>query len=94
MSEPTHPIYTFRANLQTLNFLNNLQPDLHNSDPDLGRESADNHKTSRSTWLPGLTAGENRVLKHDGELTVNGLRAKYLKDTFTTGEDPILEIVT
>ncbi len=93
MSNPTHPVYTFRANLQTVNLYTHLHPDMHDNDPDRGRINADGHKNRRSTWIPGLTAGENMVLQHEGEVTVYGLKAQYIKDNYTTGDNPLLEVV-
>lgn len=93
MSDPKHPVYTFRANLQTVNVLSHLPPDRYDNDQDRGLENALAHKSRRSTWIPGLTAGENRVLSDGGEITVSGLKAQYIKDVYTVGDNPILELV-
>jgi len=94
MSAPKHPVYTFRVNLQTVDFLSFLIPDRYQSDQDLGLTEGENHKFNRSTWLPGLTGGDNIVKNHDDTFTVYGMQAQYLKDTYTTGENPVLTLVT
>lgn len=40
-----------------------LHPDMHDSDPDRGRVNAAQHDAQISTFLPGLSAGENIVRK-------------------------------
>jgi hypothetical protein len=96
MSDPEHPVITFQVNLTPLstedvgpltNLLNPhvLHPDRHQSDQDNAVAEFSNRENNRSTWLPGLLAGENRALKHGDQFTVNGLKALYIKDTYTSG---------
>lgn len=47
---------------------------------------------TRSTWFPDLLL-DNRELKHGGQFTVTGKIALYLKNTYTTGSNPLLSIV-
>jgi len=103
MSDPKHPIITFSVNLgrfanesigpkTNARDTNLLHPDMHDNDADRGRTNSNNHETQFSSWIPGLTAGENRVLADNGTLTVNGERATYLKKTYTTGDQPYLTV--
>lgn len=41
-----------------------LNPDQHTQHPDNGREMTDYRKYTRSSWFPGLRAGENVAKKH------------------------------
>ncbi len=93
MSNPSHPVYTFRVNLETLNRQGHLIPDMYQSDPAQGKLEGDNQKFTRSTWIPGMLNGENRALKHGDEFTAYGNKAIYLKNTYTLGDDPLLTIV-
>jgi len=99
-----HPVITFEVNLdvpKTEAFgpltseteVRILHPDRHQNDQDKAVTDIDNHKNNKSTWIPGLTVGENRALKHEDQFTADGLRATYLKDNYTTGLNPILKVV-
>lgn len=44
-----------------------LNPDQHTQHPDNGREMTDYRKYTRSSWFPGLRAGENVAKKHCDE---------------------------
>jgi len=105
MSNPKHPIITFRVNL-TNNSAENvgpntnpnnaaiLHPDMHNSDADVGRAAIDARTNQKVTYIPGFLTGENVKKNHDDTFTVYGLKAKYIKDTYTVGTNPILSVVT
>jgi hypothetical protein len=56
---------------------------------DEARTSIAQRKDHRSTWLPGLTAGENLALKEADEFTAYGARAIYLRDTYAAGWTPV-----
>lgn len=88
------PTITFRVNLETVNRYDWLQP-YFNTEP-VGNETepeGDNFKFTRSSWSPGLTL-TNINEKQNFEFTEYGLKAIYLKNTYTTGDDPLLEIVS
>lgn len=105
MSNPKNPIITFRINL-TLNSSesvgpntnpNNtaiLHPDMHDTDADRGRTNSAQHASQRLTFLPGLLAGENIVQVDDSTFIAYGMKASYLKRMFTTGTNPLLEVVS
>ncbi len=103
MAEPTHPIITFTVNLDNrrtedvgpntnLNNTRVLHPDMYDNDEDRGLINSLNHRTQFSSWMPGLTAGENRKLADDASFTVNGQRASYLKDVYASGSNPLLTV--
>lgn len=104
MSYPTHPVITFRVNLDNpsseqigpnTNARSTavLHPDMHDSDADRGRTNSVNHKTQFSSWLPGFLCSENIVKNDDGTITAYGQKATYLKNTYTTGTNPLLSVV-
>jgi hypothetical protein len=93
MSNPTHPIITFRVNLQTVNNNSHLTPDRYDSDQDRAQTNQANHSETRSTWIPGINL-DNRALKHGDEFIAYGQQATYLKNTYTTGANPTLTIVS
>ena len=103
MANPS-PEITFRVNLE----LNStelmgpktnsrspgiLHPDRHDNDQDRAVSNIANHVELRSTWIPGLSAANNREMKDGETFTEYGQNAIYLKDRYTTGDNPILEIV-
>lgn len=88
-----HPTIVFEVNLETVDRVSTLVPEMYQSSPDRGRTDADNQKTLRSTWIPGLNRG-NHELKHGDQFTVQGMQAYYLKTTYTTGSNPILKIIS
>jgi hypothetical protein len=101
----THPIITFRVNLQrnineqigsNLNAkdVNMLHPDLHDNSQDRGRTNAAQHDANKSTWLPGFLGGSNIVQIDNNTFVAYGQRATYLKNTYTNGPNPILEVVS
>lgn len=92
MSDVKHPSYTFRLN-STVDLIHYLHPDRHQSDQDRAQDEANQHAVLRSTWLPGLLRGENHVLNSDDTFTVYGAKAVYLKNTYTTGANPLLSVV-
>ena len=100
-----HPVITFRVNLERARDeaigpntnsrdVNLLHPDLHDNDPERGRTNAAQHDLNKSTWLPGLLAAENIVQIDNNTFTAYGQKATYLKNTYTTGPNPLLEIVS
>jgi len=94
MSEPTHPVYTFKVNLETLERNSWLLPYMTQPTGNQTEAEADNFKFTRSTWTPDLIRA-NYFKKHDDTFTVSGLKGQYLKDTYATGEpDAVLIDVT
>ncbi len=77
---------TFRVNL--------IEPDLlAHTMPVAPSDSASNFRETRSTWFPNLI-NNTRALKHNDEFTVTeSSLIKYLKDSYTTGDNPLLEVV-
>jgi len=105
MSNPKNPIINFRVNLslnkqETFGPVTNqtnvamLHPDMHNSNADTGRAASEQHENQKITWLPGFLSGENIEKNNDGTITAYGLKAKYLKDTYSVGANPILTVVS
>jgi len=70
-----------------------LPPPQHQTSPDRGRTDRANFPNTMSTWIPGLTAGENRQLKETGQFTVSGQRATYIRDTYGIGFAPCEQAV-
>jgi hypothetical protein len=71
-----------------------LSPDRHQNDQDNALVENSNRQSTRSLYLPGLLVGENRAgnhglggtnLVHGSMFTVKGLKALYIKDTYTNG---------
>lgn len=61
-----------------------LHPDMYTSDPDRGLASIANHAAQISTWVPGLTAGDNIVAKGGVETaTITGQQGVYIQDMAT-----------
>jgi hypothetical protein len=51
-------------------------------------------KYTRSTWLASLFPGVEFIAEKEGYVfTAYGQKAQYLKDTYTTGTDPVLKLV-
>lgn len=105
MAYPKHPIITFRLKLDRrmtedvgpVTNPNNtavLHPDRHDNDQDRGYQHEVQHNALRSTFVPGFLAGENIVKNDNDTFTAYGQKAKYLLDTYTTGANPILEVVS
>lgn len=105
MSNPKSPIITFKVNLSrnmseaigpVTNTKNTamLHPDRHNSDQDRGQAAQVQHDSLRSSYLPGFLTGENIIANNNETITAYGLKAQYLKDTYTTGDNPILTVVS
>lgn len=101
----THPIITFRVNVQRAaneaigpntnsKEVNLLHPDLHDNSPDRGRTNSSQHDDNRSTWIPGFLAGDNIVQIDNNTFVAYGQRATYLRNTYTTGDNPLLEVVS
>jgi len=105
MSNPKSPIITFSVNIaapmqESIGPVTNskntavLHPDRHVDDQDVGYQQQVQHDTLRSTYIPGFLNGENIVKNNDGTITAYGMKAKYLMDTYTTGANPILSVVS
>ncbi len=71
-----------------------LHPDMHDSSADRGRTNSGYHDRQKSTWLPGFLRGENIIDNDDGTITAYGMKAKYLLDTYSTGDAPLLTVVS
>lgn len=103
MSNPTHPVITFMVNLYNATeqigpntnarTTGVLHPDMGDNSPDRGRTSSAVHQTQFSSFIPGFLAGENIVKNDDGTFTAYGVKASYLKNTYTTGTNPLLSVV-
>lgn len=101
MSNPS-PTITFRVNL-TLPMKEAFgpnsdeygvnHPDRFQPDQDQAVTDISNRKNYRSVWLPGLGGTSNRALKHGDTFTAYGMNAIYIKNTYTTGLNPILTVV-
>lgn len=105
MSNPLTPIITFSVNLDRAGSENVgpvtnpnntavLHPDRHDNDQDRGYSNEVQHDANKSTFIPGFLTGENVVKNDDGTITAYGMKAKYLQDTYTTGDNPILSVVS
>lgn len=95
MSDVAHPVITFQVNLETVDRQGHLVPNRTQAATGETVAEADQMKNTRSIYLPGLLVGENKHrLKHGDQFTVKGLKAKYLKDLYTTGTNPVLKVVS
>lgn len=96
MSNPTHPVYTFRINLQTLQRYSWSLPNRTTLDGNETVSEADNQKAARSTWLCNLAPGCNFIVnEHDGTFTAYGQQAHYLKTLYVTGSsEDVLQLVS
>lgn len=105
MSNPKSPIITFSINInapmqEAIGPVTNtidtavLHPDRHVNDQDVGQAQQAQHNNLRSAYIPGFLTGENIVRNNNGTITAYGLKAKYLLDTYTTGSNPILKVVS
>ncbi len=99
MSDVVHPSFTFTVNLELLNeeqigpntnaiSTGILHPSRHQDDQDNALVEKSNFKNTRSTWIPGKLAGENRVLKHGDTFTLTGQKALYIRDLYGIGFAP------
>jgi len=71
----------FQVNLETQQKLAHVTP--------TAPSDADNFAATRSTWLPDIL--RNNYVRVDGDIiTATSFAAKYLRDTYTGGADPIL----
>ena len=91
MSNPS-PTYTFTVNLKVLNRYSGLHPDACTQQTNF-QETIDNRGNYMSTWLPGLTR-DNHNNKNGDTVVAYGLQGKYLNDNYTTGDNPILTLVS
>ncbi len=105
MSNPTHPVITFTVNLDNnsteqigpnTNARNTgvLHPDMHDTSADRGKTNKAEHKNQFTTFIPGFLCGENVVKNDDGTFTVYGQKATYIKNTYTTGTNPLLTVTS
>lgn len=88
-----HPTITFRVKVNA-DLVHYLHPDRHQTDQDLAITQSAQHDVQRLTWLPGFLNCENIRFKNGDTFTVNGQKAIYLKDNYTTGDNAFLEVVT
>lgn len=105
MSQPKHPIIVFALNLArnsnesvgpntNFNTTGILHPVRHTEDQDAVPAALTQFNTLRSSFVPGFLAGENVVKNDDGTFTAYGQKAIYLKNLHTTGENPLLTVVS
>lgn len=78
MSNPTHPVYTFCVNLETLQRLSWSLPNRTQTSGNETVAEADYLKFTRSTFLEG----SNIVKKHGNQFTMYGLEAQVVKDRY------------
>lgn len=99
----THPIYTFRVNLDRLNSetvgpktnAKNgtvLHPDMYGSYPDADRTRSSQHAKNNVSWIPSLFPGMNIDINDDGTITSYGAHAVYLKKNYADVENPLLTL--
>lgn len=104
MSNPKHPAITFKVNLDTATSeligpntnssrTGVLHPDMFDDSPDRGNINKAVHKNYATTFIPGFLCGENVIKNDDDTFTVYGMKAVYIKNTYTTGVNPILSVV-
>lgn len=100
----THPIYTFKVNLDRLRnevvgpntnqkSVNLLHPDMHQTSPDRAQSQMAQHQKSNIAWLPSLFPGTNFDINDDGTITAYGQQAAYLKQTYADVENPLLTLI-
>ncbi len=86
-----HPVYNLTGSIvrndqESIGPITNLRtgtvlhPDAYQSDPERGRAFASLHSANMSTWIPGLTAGDNCVIRNRDmrTLEVQGEQGTYL----------------
>lgn len=84
-SQPAHPVITFQVNLETLNRQGHLVPNRTVASGNETTAEADNFRESRTIYLPGVTAAENRVnLSHGDTFTLKGQKALYFKNLYVS----------
>lgn len=99
----THPIYTFKVNLdiQATELIGPstnqrevtvLHPDQYQTSPDYGRSQQTIRKLQNHSWFAALNQAGNLYVNDDGTITVYGLAGAYLNRTFTTGTYPLLTL--
>lgn len=94
MSNPTHPVYTFRVNLQTLNRYSWSHPYRATLAGNETSTEATNQVAARSTWLASMFPGAENIQQKDGyTFTAYGQKAQYLKDLYVTGSPEDLLIL-
>lgn len=79
------PTITFQVNLENPKALSFSQP--------YTTAEAANFKNTRVAYFPDMLRN-NRELKHGSRFTVDGVRALYLRDNFTTGEFKFLDVIS
>jgi hypothetical protein len=90
---PRSPIITFRVAAGP-DLVSYLHPDRCDNDQDRAISAAAHRASNVSVYLPGYLSGENVTKNHDGTFTAYGMKAKYMKDNYTTGTNPLLAIVS
>lgn len=95
MSNPKHPIITFALNLNS-DLITYLHPARHQTNQDTAQSEATQFNNTHTCYLPGLLAGENLLRNSNGTVTFTayGEKATYYKNTYTTGTNPLLTVVT
>lgn len=102
-TDKKHPIYTFIVNLdlastEAVGPITNqkqvavLHPDQYVGSPDYGRTLTSPRHLHRISWLPGMLAAGNLEINDDGTITAYGQQGAYLKNTYTTGTNPLLTL--
>lgn len=98
-----HPIYTFQVNLDRAasesvgpktnsKTVTLLYPDQHQTSGDTGRSATSARTAQIEAYFPGLLGGSNVSINDDGTITAYGQKALYLKNTYTTGTNPLLTL--
>jgi hypothetical protein len=98
-SQASHPVITFRVNLETVDGLNTSLPNRMSVSGNEATSEAANVAGTRTIYLPGLIGnvegiGPSGFLKHGDTFTVKGSKATYLKNTYVLGSsNDVLQIV-
>lgn len=71
-----------------------LHPDRYQTNQDTAVSQITQHNSLINSYIPGLTAGENRELKENGTFQVAGLKAYYYKQLYVNVPNPILAVVS
>jgi hypothetical protein len=73
-----------------------LHPDQHDSyhTADERAAIAAQHDVGKVAWIPGFLAAENIDQKNGYTFTAYGQKALYLKDTYASGDNPMLTVVS
>lgn len=93
-SQPSHPVITFRVNLETVNRQGHIVPNRTEISGNETTSEADQQKNNRSIYIPGLLAGENKHrVKHGDTFVVKGMKAVYLKNLYVSSPAAVSDLL-